>query len=563
MLSDKKSVQILVQQCIAKGLKEIVISPGSRNAPLILSFNSIPEIKTFTIVDERSAAFFALGMAQQLKRPVALLCTSGSAALNYAPAIVEAFYQEIPLLVLTADRPEEWIGQADGQTINQKGLYHNYIKYEANLPVELLHDDDLWYTKRIISEAFLKAISDAPGPVHINIPLREPLYGRREKNESCLSSIDLLEPDKVISDTQIEQLSQKWSQSKAIMVICGVLEPDERLNKVLNVLSSQFNTVILTETTSNIKGQKIIESIDRQIFNLKEDCKNKFSPDLLISFGGQIVSKQIKKYLREYVPKEHWHISMNTNIIDTFQSLTMHIKMNPVAFFKQIVNKVDSKKSTYQDLWVNHTLVTRKFHEEYLKNVEWSDIKAMNYLFTHLPDKCSLQLANSTPVRYAQLFQDEIKVNTFSNRGTSGIDGALSTAAGAAFVCKEPTILVIGDLSFFYDSNGLWNRYLKSNFKIVLINNGGGGIFRFIPGPAETEELEEFFEAKHQQTAKYIAKAFNLRYISCSNENELENGFSELLDNNEQPGILEVFTPSELNGRLLRGYFKTLKSKID
>ncbi len=560
MISDKKNVQVLVQQCIAKGLKEIVISPGSRNAPLILSFSKIPEIKCYTIVDERSAGFFALGMAQQLKRPVGIVCTSGSAALNYAPAVVEAFYQEIPLVVITADRPEEWVGQADGQTINQKGIYHNYIKYEANLPVNLVHDDDLWYAKRIVSEAFIKATNGVSGPVHINLPLREPLYNKEEVELRNQPSINLMEPDRQISEEQQTLLIDTWNNAKSVMIICGVNSFDQHFNGILNQLSNLSNTVILTESTSNVFGEKIIGCIDRQLACITEEQISEYAPELLISFGGQIVSKHIKKFLRDNKPNEHWHISLNDNIIDTFQSLSLHIKMNPFALFKQIVDKLTNGDSCYQHLWLDNKIVSRQKHLEYVQNVEWSDIKVMNHVFSNLPHGCQLHLANSTPVRYAQLFQDEIKVHSYSNRGTSGIDGSLSTAVGASLVKTDSTILVTGDLSFFYDSNGLWNKYIKPDFKIVLINNSGGGIFRFIPGPAETDEVEEFFEAKHDQSAEYIAKAFNLRYISCSSEERLDICFKELIDNNKQAGILEIFTPNELNGVLLRNYFKYLKS---
>ncbi len=560
MISDKKNVQVLVQQCIAKGLKEIVISPGSRNAPLILSFSKIPEIKCYTIVDERSAGFFALGMAQQLKRPVGVICTSGSAALNYAPAVVEAFYQEIPLVVITADRPEEWVGQADGQTLNQKGIYHNYIKYEANLPVNLVHYDDFWYAKRIISEAFIKATNGVAGPVHINLPLREPLYNKEEIKLRNQPSINLMEPGRQMSKEQQALLIDKWNSTKSVMIICGVNSFDQNFNGILNQLSNLSNTIILTESTSNVFGEKIIGCIDRQLAYIKEENVSEYAPELIISFGGQIVSKQIKKFLRVNGSHEHWHISLNDNIIDTFQSLSMHIKIHPFDFFNQLVDKLTGNDSCYQKLWMDNKKNARLKHTEYLQNVEWSDIKVMSHIFSHLPPNGQLHLANSTPVRYAQLFQDEITVTSYSNRGTSGIDGSLSTAVGASVVTDDSTILVTGDLSFFYDSNGLWNKYLKSDFKIVLINNSGGGIFRFIPGPAETEEVEEFFEAKHNLSAEFIAKAFNLHYISCSSQEELNIGYDELLKNNTRAGILEIFTPNEVNGVLLRNYFEYLKS---
>ncbi|TLX71995.1 2-succinyl-5-enolpyruvyl-6-hydroxy-3-cyclohexene-1-carboxylic-acid synthase [Labilibacter sediminis] len=562
ILSDKTVVQILVQQCVHLGLKEIVISPGSRNAPLILSFNAIPEITCYTIVDERSAGFFALGMAQQLKRPVAVLCTSGTAALNYAPAMVEAYYQEIPLLVLTADRPEEWVGQADGQTIRQSSVFANYVKFNANLPVDAKHEDDKWFVKRTLAEAFNKMMRPTTGPVHINIPLREPLYGRTSPYEIKNKVITELVPEKVLSETQLSTLAEKWSKAESVMVICGVSTPNKELEAALNQLAKNKNTVVLTETTSNLKSEYFIECIDRQVFSISENEAALFKPSLLISFGGQIVSKQIKKFLRENAPKEHWHVSLNENYIDTFQHLSLSINMSPTSFFKALSLQVKDVKGRYTELWQNKGAKNLELHKAYVKGVDWSDLKAMSYVYSHLPEKTDLQLANSTPVRYAQLFQDVIQGNTFSNRGTSGIDGSVSTAVGASLVSENATMLVTGDLSFFYDSNGLWNKYLKANFKIVLINNGGGGIFRFIPGPAETQELEEFFEAKHQQSAEYIAKAYGLKYYTCSSEEELKTEYNEFVKEEEQPALLEVFTPGEKNGKILRNYFKNLQSDL-
>lgn len=557
-LSDKASVQILVQQCLAHGLREIVISPGSRNAPLILSFNAIPEITCFTIVDERSAAFFAMGMAQQLNRPVALLCTSGTAALNYAPAIAEAYYQEIPLLVLTADRPAEWIGQADGQTIPQANLYENFIRYQANLPVAAQDPDDQWYAHRIISEAFIKTQDPVCGPVHINIPLREPLYDKSASKSFAHHSITQLKPQSVLTEKQLDVLAGQWNACHSVMIICGVCQPNKQLNESINQLSANANTVVLSETTSNIKGAGFVECIDRQLAAIDHHHASHYAPELLISFGGQIVSKRIKQFLRTYPPKAHWHISMNDEVVDTFQHLSLAVKMKPVDFFSQIASAITNGESEYKKCWKKLTFQSRKMHDQYVNGVEWSDLKALSFVFRNIPASTQLQLANSTPVRYAQLFQDDIKGNTFANRGTSGIDGAVSTAVGAAWISKNKTLLVSGDMSFFYDSNGLWSKYLKPDFKIVLINNGGGGIFRYIPGPSQTEELEEFFEARHQQSAKYIAKAYGLKYITCINEQELQVSFNKMMENDDQATLLEIFTPAEKNGEVLRNYFKNL-----
>lgn len=419
--------------------------------------------------------------------------------LNYAPAIAEAFYQELPLVVLTADRPPEWVGQADGQTINQSSVFANFIKYGVDLPVSADHPDDQWYAERCIAEAFHKSNHPVMGPVHINIPLREPLYGRTSATNLKRAAFRNLMPDAVLSENQLIGLAEQWNKAESVMLLTGVLPPNEELNKVLNRLAENANTVVLTETTSNLKGEKFVGCIDRQIFSINEYETALFKPSMLITFGGQIVSKQIKNILRENPPKTHWHIALNDHVIDTFQHLSLSVKMMPLNFFMQIADRVDNKKSRYQEMWHQRREKNRKAHLTYVDEVQWSDLKALSHIFCQLPQDTDLQLANSTPVRYAQLFQDEIKVNTFANRGTSGIDGCVSTAVGAAFVQRKPTMLITGDLSFFYDSNALWNKYLKPNFKIVVMNNGGGGIFRFIPGPSETEELEEFFEAKHHQ----------------------------------------------------------------
>ncbi len=556
-LSKKKSIQILLQQCVAQGLKEIVISPGSRNAPLILSFSNIQEIKCYTIVDERSAAFFAMGMAQQLKRPVALLCTSGSAALNYAPAVVEAYYQEIPLVVLTADRPAEWLGQADGQTIPQNGLYNNYIRYQATLPVECSHPDDAWYASRCVSEAFYKAQFPVKGPVHINVPLREPLYEMEEVPVFDRKTINALIPQQSLSFEQLSSLNEVWNHSQAVMILGGVFDKDEELNDTLNGLAARTNVVVLTETTTNIQGEEIIKCMDRQLALINEEERASFSPDLLITFGGQIVSKHVKKFLRNNPPAHHWHISQNENIIDTFQHLTLSVKMNPVSFFME-VSGFKQTDSDYKEKWQQINKMSRLRHESFVNDVSWCDLKVFDYITKNIPLDFDLQLANSTPVRYAQLFQDQIVISAFGNRGASGIDGTLSTALGACIGSGRKTLSITGDLSFFYDSNALWNKYLNPNFKIILINNGGGGIFRFIPGPAETKEVEEFFEARHSFSAQSLVENYNASYFSCSREEDLLQSLQGFFAYDKKAAVLEIFTREKDNGEILRSYFRYL-----
>ncbi|WP_282037174.1 2-succinyl-5-enolpyruvyl-6-hydroxy-3-cyclohexene-1-carboxylic-acid synthase [Saccharicrinis aurantiacus] len=558
--SDKSVVQLLVQQCIKKGIREVVISPGSRNAPLIIAFNAIENIECFTIVDERSAAFVALGMAQQLRRPVAIICTSGTAALNYAPAIAEAYYQEIPLVVLTADRPKEWVGQADGQTIDQSNIFSNYIKHSIDLPVKIAHDDDAWYANRSISEALNNTMHPVPAPVHINIPLREPLYGRTAAEKRVSRPIEQLIPEQTLSVDQIQELATKWNKAESVMIVAGVLAPCEKMSQVLSHLGQLSNTVFLTETTTNQFCNNFITCIDRQMFSIDEDEAALFKPSLLISLGGQIVSKKIKEFLRNNPPKEHWHISQSDKVIDTFQRLSLTVKMDAYEFFSQVASHLKVETGRFKDIWQKRSLKNQALHEQFIEQTKWSDLKALNHIFTHLPEESQLQLANSTPVRYAQLFQNDIKVHSFANRGTSGIDGSVSTAVGASINSENPTILITGDLSFMYDSNGLWNSYLKKNFKVIVINNGGGGIFRFIPGPSDSPELEQFFEAKHQYKAEHLAYTYGLDYFSASSLEELEDTYNNFVNNNTKASLLEVFTPGDINGKILRNYFKNFSN---
>jgi 2-succinyl-5-enolpyruvyl-6-hydroxy-3-cyclohexene-1-carboxylate synthase len=557
-ISDKKTVKILTEICLAEGIDKVVISPGSRNAPLIVSFAALKQFECFSIIDERSAAFFALGMAQQTGKPVALVCTSGTAVLNYAPAIAEAYYQNIPLVVITADRPGEWIDQADGQTIRQEGIYSNYIKYQCTLPADIFTGEDEWHTRRIISEAFIHCRKGLPGPVHINVPLREPLYGRTVHEHKKVGYIEHVSSQCILSDDVIRQLVAHANSTERIMILVGMRQPDAALSAVLNELSKLERIVVLTETISNCVGDGFVKCIDRVVGSIREEEAPLFCPDLLITLDGPVLSKMVKKLIRQYPPREHWHVSVAGLVVDTYRQLTRVVEAEPVGFLQGLNQYLEVAKSRYRDTWQHRVEQTNKIHQDYLKALPWCDFKVFDVVLKHLNQPVVLQLGNSTPVRYAQLLDNPSSVMSYANRGTSGIDGCVSTAVGAARVQNVPVVLMVGDLSFFYDSNALWNKYLSTNLKIVLINNGGGGIFRYIPGPADTDQLEEFFATTHQMTAEMIARQFNVQYFQSSDEPSLVNILPEFFAF-DGPAILEVLTPTKENAKVLKNYFVTLK----
>lgn len=561
-LSNKVAVRDLVEICAQKGIKHVVISPGSRNAPLIISFNRHPNFICHSVVDERCAAFFAMGLAQQLKMPVIICCTSGSAALNYAPAIVEAYYQKIPLLILTADRPPEWIDQMDGQTIRQSNIYDNYIKGSFDFPTSVESIDDRWFAQRIVNEAIEMTQFPEAGPVHINMPFREPLYEVRNYEgedfpKTFMTTKTLLE----LPESEILELKKEWRTYNKILVITGLLHPNEALNSVLNDISNQKNVAILTETTSNVFGKYFNRSIDRVIAGIEGD-EIDYAPDLLITLGGPVVSKKIKAFLRQNKPKAHWHINASNDAVDTYQSLTRIIPVSPekvLKFFKGV--EIDSD---YRDIWLQKDVYLQKVYNEFVQEIEFCDLKVFETVLNEIPKESQLQLANSTVVRYSNLFDQpaQNKLRCFSNRGTSGIDGTISTAIGAAQATQELTTVITGDLSFFYDSNALWITPFPQNLKIILINNKGGSIFRIIDGPSNIEELEPFFEAKHNLNAEFIAKTFGLDYTFCDSEADLKQSLKEVYkDEINRASLLEVSTENKLNPEILKRYFNQLKSK--
>lgn len=560
MTSDKKSISLLADIFVKSGLSDIVISPGSRNAPVILSFVNRKEINAFNIVDERSAAFFALGLALSKKKTVAIACTSGSAVLNYASAISEAYYQKIPLLVLTADRPSHMIDIGDGQTIRQKEVFRNFIRESYELPLDIAGEESKDKLENLINEAINNCVFPQAGPVHINIPFDEPLYNTTDEQISGkLITFDKRLPG--ISDRKIREISDGWNKSKKVMIIAGQTAVNKKIKYGLEKISKNSNTVILTETTSNVYGVNNIDCIDNVVSGIREEETESFKPEILISLGGQVVSKLIKNFLRKHPPSVHWHISPAGEKMDTYFSLTECIRMDGSVFLDVLSDKLHTVKSDYSTLWQSRKKKIESRKQNFLKTAEYSDLKVFESILNHLPANSVLHLGNSTPVRYSQLFGSRDDIIYISNRGVSGIDGQVSTAAGYAFGSDKLNVMISGDLGFLYDSNALMNHYLKPNFKIIVINNSGGGIFRFIPGPDTTPNLEEFFEAKHQWDARHIAMTYGLEYRRADTLKQLESELPDffMTDHDRGPSVIEIFTPAEKNAEILRAYFKHIR----
>ncbi len=551
MYPKKELAQIVISACHQFNIDTVVISPGSRNAPLTVGFSNDPSINALSVVDERCAAFFALGIAQQTQKPVAIVCTSGSALLNYYPAIAEAFYSNIPLVVISADRPKQLIDIGDGQTIRQENVFQNHILFSANLIDE---ESKKEFTINLISEAFQNAISKR-GPIHINVPFDEPLYETvDELNKFNFPTILASETKQPI---EIDTFSEIWNSSAKKMILIGVNAPDEALQNIIHRFINDDSVIILTETTSNIASEKTINAIDKIIFPLTDNEFSELKPEILLTFGGMVVSKKIKQFLRNHQPKHHWHID-EQRAMNTYHCLSEFIQEKPTTFLAELVSVSEKKKSDYQQKWLSLKAKRAEKHQQYLSKIEHSDLKVFEPILESIPENSQLQLGNSSVVRYAQLFNVKNSLRVFCNRGTSGIDGSTSTAIGAAFASKEQVVFITGDLSFLYDSNALWNNYIPFSFRIIIINNNGGGIFRIIPGPKTTNALD-YFETSHGLTAEHLCKMYKLEYNAVTNLEELTTVLDDFYKESNSPKVLEVFTEKEINETILKDYFNYLK----
>lgn len=555
----RQGIKNIPEICAQLGVKKAVIAPGSRNAPLIFAFTAQTDIECLSITDERSAAYFALGISQHSNEPVALVCTSGTAVLNFAPAIAEAYYQNIPLIIFTADRPAELIDQADGQTLRQSNIYGNYIKAAFDLPVETTTAADLLFFDRQVSQALDTAMAFPQGPVQINVPLREPIYTAIPDQHSNPKIIKTCAAQAVLSKESLDELQEKWLKYKRKLIVFGVFPKNECLNRLAHQLANEPDVVVLAENLSNIAGEGIItqpESLFSRINSLSN--KDNFRPDLLITIGHSVICKQLKVFLRDRMADEQWQIESSLPYVDTYQSLTMVVPGLATEIFGKM--PFGKTKSNYAAVYDNELFKVHQLHNKFLLSAQQalSDLSITTELLQQLPAGAVLHLANSTSVRWTQLFSAREDLTYICNRGTSGIDGSLSTAAGYAYSAKQPTVFLTGDLSFIYDSNGLWNNYITDHFKIVVMNNNGGNIFRFIGDKELMTNSLEFFTTPHQVRIQSLAEAYGIEYLSCCTLDDLEQSITRLLQS-EKATVLEIFTDSDLNTENYKGYFTNIR----
>jgi 2-succinyl-5-enolpyruvyl-6-hydroxy-3-cyclohexene-1-carboxylate synthase len=563
----------IAELCARKGVTQAILCPGSRCAPLTLAFANHKDFQVKTISDERSAAFIAHGLAQQSQSPVILVCTSGSAAYNFAPAVAEAFFSQTPLIIFTADRPKEWIDQYDGQTIRQENIFGAHVKKSLTLPEDYEHKDSVWFIHRSINEAINLSEEFPKGPVHINVPLREPLYPT--KNEKIaftknLRAIAIEKPSQLLHKEVTDNLRNQLSKFTKTLVVAGQHNFDDALGKVVGKFSRSNFAPIVGDILSNLHAnQSTVRYSDTFLAMCGDDVQQSLQPELLITFGKSVISKHTKLFLRKLKPIEHWHIQAAGDVADTYQSLTKVIRCEPKDFFKSLATEKRSKgfdiqkRENFLRIWQAEEHRTLTSMTKYFSGSVFSELALVKEFISNLPQRCNLHLANSMAVRYgnfAGIEPGKKGIHVFSNRGTSGIDGCTSTAVGHSLCNEVPNFLITGDMAFFYDRNAFWHNYSLPNLHVLVLNNHGGIIFNMIDGPGNVPERDNFFVTKQELTARHLAAEFGFDHIHIDSIKKIKHSLKDFFIFDGKTKLLEVESSQEENKAAFEQFKQQIKS---
>lgn len=556
------NVQILVSLLKQHNIKHLVLSAGTRHVPLALSVENDPFFKSYSVVDERSAAYFAIGLSKELNEPVAIACTSSTATCNYTPAIAEAYYQNVPLLVLTGDRDPYRLDQLEDQMINQIDMYKNFCKKCVQLPI-VRSEYDAWYCQRLINEAILELTRNGNGPVQINFPINQTIQEIADSSAKELPKYNKIE--RIEWETPIEKwekVKDSLLQKKRILIVCGSNPPATAdLTQAITDFFLRYNCVFATESLSNLKCEGTLdtyllaESISTSV--LKE-----IRPELIIFFGGNYVSKL--KILIRNINKtcESWYVAPNGKVIDQYQNLTTVFECSPEYFFSKLSNLADNEKKNdklfFEELNLLNLKIRDKAKSFALSTTTLSAFAAMKYLAERIPEHSLLHLSILNSTRIMQLFPLADDVTVYSNIGTDGIDGSMSTFLGQAMISSREAYLVIGDLSFFYDMNSIGIREISSNVHILLVNNGGGSEFYLSMGPENLPNIDMNISASHHKRAKAWVIANGIRYLSATSVPEYIEKLEEFVKHKGSPILLEIFTDKLNDVNVFKSFRKAI-----
>lgn len=539
-MDSKKTIVQLHSLLKQYGIKNIVFSPGGRHLPLIHSIEQDGFFTTFRVIDERSAAFFALGLIQKIGSPVAICCTSGTAVINLASAVCEAYYQHLPLLVISGDRMAEYLNQNEDQQYDQIKSFEGFTKYQVRLP-RIDSEVDEWFTNRSINEAMIELTHHGNGPVHIDYPIADPFSEVFEDTE--IPQVRKIDWNDAETDSDKWKLLSMKLKDKRVGILWGQsVAHTDRLESAVRNFVEKFDAVILTDYISNCHYEHAINNTPRLLHakrRLQED--ETFLPEILITVGGNYIFNAEMKGLMRPRKAEHWQVGKEDKVIDGFKKLTTVFEMTEVFFFEKMVQYADFTNHVgYYDFWKN---LDKEVPQP--RSDKYDELNIISSVLEKMPADADLQIGNSWSIRMSQLLDIPATVRQNCNRGVNGIDGSLSTAVGYGATNERLTYLVIGDLSFFYDMNALWISSLSPKMRILMINNHGGAmLFKpFMREMMEKYPMSNLGKDCKLVTAEGWAKTTGFEYFAVHDETDLKKA-AELLATKEsdKPIFVEAFT---------------------
>lgn len=541
MFCDKKHINQLTALLKDFGIRDLVVCPGSRNGALVHNFSEA-KFRLHPVTDERSAAFVALGLCLSTRRAVGVCVTSGSALLNTLPAVAEAHYRQLPLLVISADRPQHWIGQLDGQTLAQTGALQPYAT-TYTMAAAATEEEAHWYLLQA-NEALLSLHRQGGQPVHLNVPIAEPLFSF---TTPALPQVRTIREETAVLERPLsDSLLQRIRSARFPIMVIGQYEGG-RLDSLQDI-ERKGTLLVLPEPVSGQEGCWRTTALEHLL--PANGTGDDFCPDLVLHLGGNLVNKQLKLALRRQEHCEVVRIAPADSLPDTFCHLHRVVRTTPEQALPQLArlqfeNKTVRKYQRALDAF-------RHYGDSYVPT-RFSDLAVMQHIARQVPADAALQVGNSSVIRNAAYFLEDHTERLFCNRGVNGIEGSLSAAVGYAMGTHRLTLSLIGDLSFFYDQNALWNKELPRNLRIVLFNNGGGQIFYRLPGLDHTPALSPYIAAAHHTQAAGIAAAYGLRYLAAHSMEEVAAALPQLWTHEEEhPVLLEVFTAQADNEHELK-----------
>lgn len=555
--------RILIAFLKRRGIHHVVLSSGTRNIPFCNAVETDDYFTCYSVVDERNAPFFAMGICQQLNEPVALACTSGTAASNYLTGITEAFYGHIPLVAITFDRNMNVLDQLETQKINQPAIFQPVTKKSVCLPI-LKDEDDLWHFERLINEAFIAMEQHGKGPIHLNVPMvgNTNLFYNDAVNTHTEEKIKFIDYISVSEEAAFREKAEVLAKASRILIVLGQASYyPEGLKKEITDFCKRKGIPVLCDNLANFRSDESI-SCEAVIKALNDITIQKVLPDIVITMGANFQERIKDLFKANKLGFAHWAIDPQGKIKDVFKSQTALFECEPIEFFirmNKFLDEINVKKDNYSYLNTWRKLESAAV----LPDMPFTNFYAIGEVSKCIPDGSVVHYSILNATRLGQFFSLKENTKAYSNVNSFGIDGCLPTFMGQAYATDKLAFLIIGDLSFFYGMNAAAIKHRKNNIRIFLVNNGGGAEFHIQPDSNSIPTIDLHIGAAHNRSAKGWVESMGYEYLTASDKESLSKALDVFVSSDhDKPVVLEVFTDMRTDGEFTLQVYRALEKNI-